>query len=147
MQLENGFQCMMIFVYASSGFVQLPKSLLVIQLYNGRFHTELLRGHAKFTILVQQNICLVRSNIPHVYFEQTKPILPSFERLIHSTDEEVLTDACWDLSYLSDGKIDKIKATIEAGVCRRIFELWDFFFLLFLSPLLGNWTTLLLEMM
>jgi len=45
------------------------------------------------------------------------------ERLIHSNDEEVLTDACWALSYLSDGTNDKIQAVIEAGVCRRLVEL------------------------
>jgi hypothetical protein len=43
--------------------------------------------------------------------------------LIYSTDEEVLTDACWALSYLSDGSNDKIQAVIEAGVCRRMVEL------------------------
>jgi len=44
-------------------------------------------------------------------------------RLIYSTDEEVLTDACWALSYLSDGSNDKIQAVIEAGVSRRMVEL------------------------
>jgi importin subunit alpha-1 len=44
-------------------------------------------------------------------------------RLIYSTDEEVLTDACWALSYLSDGQNDKIQAVLEAGVARRIVEL------------------------
>ncbi|RZS21379.1 hypothetical protein BHM03_00054011 [Ensete ventricosum] len=33
--------------------------------------------------------------------------------LIHSSDEEVLTDACWALSYLSDGTNDKIQSVIE----------------------------------
>ena len=42
---------------------------------------------------------------------------------MHSNDEEVLTDACWALSYLSDGTNDKIQAVIEAGVCRRLVEL------------------------
>jgi importin subunit alpha-1 len=54
---------------------------------------------------------------------QSKPALPALERLIHSNDEEVLTDACWALSYLSDGTNDKIQAVIEAGVCRRLVEL------------------------
>lgn len=61
-----------------------------------------------------------------VYFfpgNQTKPALPALERLIHSNDEEVLTDACWALSYLSDGTNDKIQAVIEAGVCPRLVEL------------------------
>ncbi|GBG63399.1 hypothetical protein CBR_g38022 [Chara braunii] len=60
---------------------------------------------------------------PQPSFEQSKPALPALERLIHSTDEEVLTDACWALSYLSDGTNDKIQAVIDAGVCRRLVEL------------------------
>jgi HEAT repeat protein len=60
---------------------------------------------------------------PQPPFEQSKPALPALERLIHSNDEEVLTDACWALSYLSDGTNDKIQAVIEAGVCRRLVEL------------------------
>jgi len=53
----------------------------------------------------------------------SKPALITLARLIFSTDEEVLTDACWALSYLSDGQNDKIQAVIEAGVCRRLVEL------------------------
>ena len=32
-------------------------------------------------------------------FEQLKDALPALARLVHSNDEEVLTDACWALSY------------------------------------------------
>lgn len=39
------------------------------------------------------------------------------------TPRQVLTDACWALSYLSDGQNDKIQAVIEAGVCQRLVEL------------------------
>lgn len=52
-----------------------------------------------------------------------RPALSALQRLVHSTDEEVLTDACWALSYLSDGTNDKIQAVIEAGVCPRLVEL------------------------
>lgn len=54
---------------------------------------------------------------------QTKPAIPALERLIHSNDEEVLTDACWALSYLSDGTNEKIQAVIDAGPCPRLVEL------------------------
>lgn len=54
---------------------------------------------------------------------QTSPALPVLRQLIDSTDEEVLTDACWALSYLSDGSNDKIQAVIDSGVCRRLVEL------------------------
>jgi hypothetical protein len=43
--------------------------------------------------------------------------------MIYSNDEEVLTDAAWALSYLSDGPNDRIQKVIEAGVCRRLVEL------------------------
>lgn len=57
------------------------------------------------------------------YIYQVRPALSALQRLVHSNDEEVLTDACWALSYLSDGTNDKIQAVIEAGVCPRLVEL------------------------
>lgn len=44
-------------------------------------------------------------------------------KLIYSLDDEVLIDACWAISYLSDGSNDKIQAVIESGVCRRLVDL------------------------
>ncbi|GMI34511.1 hypothetical protein TrCOL_g1265 [Triparma columacea] len=60
---------------------------------------------------------------PQPDFEAVKPCLLTLAQLIYSPDEEVLTDACWALSYLSDGPNEKIQAVIEAGVCRRLVEL------------------------
>ncbi|KAL5700976.1 hypothetical protein ACHQM5_026364 [Ranunculus cassubicifolius] len=84
-----------------------------------------LNEHAKLSML--RNATWTLSNFcrgkPQPPFEQTKPALPALQRLIHSTDEEVLTDACWALSYLSDGTNDKIQAVIEANVCPRLVEL------------------------
>jgi len=60
---------------------------------------------------------------PQPDFNMVRPALPTLAQLIFSPDEEVLTDACWALSYLSDGPNEKIQAVIEAGVCRRLVEL------------------------
>jgi len=60
---------------------------------------------------------------PQPRFDLVSPALPTLARLIYSSDEEVLTDACWALSYLSDGSNDKIQAVIEGGICRRMVEL------------------------
>ncbi|KAJ6683105.1 IMPORTIN ALPHA [Salix koriyanagi] len=84
-----------------------------------------LNENAKLSML--RNATWTLSNFcrgkPQPSFDQVKPALPALARLIHSNDEEVLTDACWALSYLSDGTNDKIQAVIEAGVCPRLVEL------------------------
>ncbi|KAK1584562.1 hypothetical protein Q3G72_034062 [Acer saccharum] len=83
-----------------------------------------LNEHAKLSML--RNATWTLSNFcrgkPQPPFDQVKPALPALAQLIHSNDEEVLTDACWALSYLSDGTNDKIQAVIEAGVCPRLVE-------------------------
>lgn len=64
---------------------------------------------------------------PQPPFEHVSRALPVLSRLIHSPDEEVLTDACWALSYLSDGDNNKIEAVVNtAGVVRRLVELLMF---------------------
>jgi importin subunit alpha-6/7 len=56
-------------------------------------------------------------------FIQIAPALPVLAKLVYSLDDEVLIDACWAISYLSDGSNDKIQAVIEAGIPRRLVEL------------------------
>ncbi|XP_051145286.1 importin subunit alpha-like [Andrographis paniculata] len=90
-----------------------------------------LNEHAKLSML--RNATWTLSNFcrgkPQPAFEQVSPALPVLGQLLNSTDEEVLTDACWALSYLSDGTNDKIQAVIDSGVCPRLVEL-----LLYPSP-------------
>ncbi|CAN4108930.1 unnamed protein product [Withania somnifera] len=84
-----------------------------------------LNEHSKLSML--RNATWTLSNFcrgkPPTPFEAVKPALPILQQLIHMNDEEVLTDACWALSYLSDGPNDKIQAVIDAGVCQRLVEL------------------------
>ena len=54
---------------------------------------------------------------------QIAPALSVLTKLVFSLDDEVLIDACWAISYLSDGSNDKIQAVIESGVVRRLVEL------------------------
>jgi HEAT repeat protein len=86
---------------------------------------EQLKVNSKLSML--RNATWTLSNFcrgkPQPNFDQTKQALPTLARLINSQDEEVLTDACWALSYLSDGTNDKIQEVIQAGVCRRLVEL------------------------
>ncbi|KAL9657710.1 hypothetical protein ABK040_005063 [Willaertia magna] len=52
-----------------------------------------------------------------------KEAIPLLSTLIYESDEDILTDACWALSYLSDGPSERIQAVVEAGVVRRLIEL------------------------
>merc|ERR1740127_157992 len=66
------------------------------------------------------NLCRGKPPPP---FEWVSPALGTLANLIYSSDVEVLTDACWALSYLSDGPAELVSAVIQAGVCRRLVEL------------------------
>ncbi|KAK1353169.1 Importin subunit alpha [Heracleum sosnowskyi] len=85
--------------------------------------------HAKYSMLkigtwALLNFC--RGN-PQPPFDQIKPALPALFRLVHSVHHEVLTDACWALSHLSDGSYERIEAVIEAGFCPRLVQLLGHF--------------------
>eukprot|EP00595_Chromulina_sp_UTEXLB2642_P000224 CAMPEP_0196761652 /NCGR_PEP_ID=MMETSP1095-20130614/962_1 /TAXON_ID=96789 ORGANISM="Chromulina nebulosa, Strain UTEXLB2642" /NCGR_SAMPLE_ID=MMETSP1095 /ASSEMBLY_ACC=CAM_ASM_000446 /LENGTH=535 /DNA_ID=CAMNT_0042111497 /DNA_START=62 /DNA_END=1669 /DNA_ORIENTATION=- len=56
-------------------------------------------------------------------FETIKPALPLVARLLFSQDIETVTDACWALSYLSDGPNKRIEAVLQTGVAPRLVEL------------------------
>ncbi|XP_070296539.1 importin subunit alpha-7 [Salvelinus sp. IW2-2015] len=58
-----------------------------------------------------------------VVLDLVSPCLQVLSRLLFSSDSDLLADACWALSYLSDGPNEKIQAVIDSGVCRRLVEL------------------------
>lgn len=67
------------------------------------------------------NFC--RGKTPQPDWNTIAPALPVLAKLVYSLDDEVLIDACWAISYLSDGSNDKIQAVIEANIPRRLVEL------------------------
>jgi hypothetical protein len=76
------------------------------------------------TLSLQRNGCWTISNLcrgkPPPVWENVAPACPLLARLLFHTDDEILTDACWALSYLSD---INIQGVIEVGIARRIVEL------------------------
>lgn len=69
---------------------------------------------------VLSNLCRGKPQPP---FDLVKPALQTISRLILVQDDGVLEDACWALSYLSDGSNDKICGVIDAGVVPRVVEM------------------------
>ena len=84
-----------------------------------------LHSNSKLSML--RNATWTLSNFcrgkPQPPFEWVSPALTTLGQLIFQLDDEVLTDACWALSYLSDGPNEKIAAVIESGVTMRLVEL------------------------
>jgi hypothetical protein len=82
--------------------------------------------------LSQDNLTMLRnatwtiSNLcrgkPPPRWELIAPALPALVQLIHQVDEEVLIDACWALSYMSEPP-DRIGHLIVAGVLPRLVSL------------------------
>jgi importin subunit alpha-6/7 len=77
---------------------------------------SLLRN-ATWTI---SNLCRGKPAPP---FQLVSVCLKDLARLLYSPDEQVIIDACWALSYLSDGDNVRIQAVMEAEVGLRVVEL------------------------
>jgi importin subunit alpha-6/7 len=63
---------------------------------------------------------------PPPTFAVMKQALPTLAALIHAQDADVLADALWALSYLSDGDNSRLTAVLEAGIIPRVVELLNF---------------------
>jgi len=79
------------------------------------------------TVSMTRNAVWTLSNFcrgkPPPPFEIVSTSLPVLASLLWSPDAEVLTDACWALSYLSDGTDEQVQAVLDAGICSRMVEL------------------------
>ena len=54
---------------------------------------------------------------------QVVKCLPVLAQLLYHDNQNVISDACWSLSYLADGSDKRIQLVIDAGVTLRLTEL------------------------
>ncbi|GIX60599.1 importin alpha, putative [Babesia caballi] len=62
---------------------------------------------------------------PKPIFNDVKQAIPYLAKLLDHADTEVLTDACWALSYISDGNEEHIQAVLDSGAVPRLVQLLD----------------------
>merc|ERR1719273_1660285 len=89
---------------------------------------QLCSQNSKITLL--RNATWTLSNLcrgkPQVPFEPIRATLPILSALLYIPDEEVLTDACWAFSYISDDtgpQNEKISEVIKSGAVPRLVHL------------------------
>ena len=51
------------------------------------------------------------------------PLIPALVFLLNSTDADIVADACWGLSYISDGDDARIQAVVDSGAVPRLVQL------------------------
>lgn len=94
----------------------MPALLAIGQSFNESSRLSIIRN----TTWTISNLCRGKPAPDFAYVQQSLPLLG---RLIFSNDMETITDACWALSYLSDGPNERISAVLQSGVAPRLVEL------------------------
>lgn len=94
----------------------LPALLRIANTFDETTRISLIRN----TTWTISNLCRGK---PIPDFALVRDALPLLSKLLWSTDAETVTDACWALSYLSDGPNDRIGAVLQCGVAPKLVEL------------------------
>jgi hypothetical protein len=87
---------------------------------NGQYSSMTMLRNAVWAL---SNLCRGK---PQPHFDAIKPLIPCLSYLLNLPDEEVLADACWALSYVTDDNTTenkKIQACLDHNVGTRLARL------------------------
>lgn len=96
----------------------MPTLLSIIQ--QGMMSTPVRLSIVRNATWTLSNLCRGK---PAPDWTKVVEALPTLSGLLTCNDKEILTDACWSLSYLSDGPNEHIEDVIRSGVVPRIIQL------------------------
>lgn len=68
---------------------------------------------------------LFRNKNPSAPFDKVKVMLPHLTKLLHHDDNQVVTDAAWAISYVTDDDNVKIQAVIDHGCVEPMVQLLE----------------------
>jgi len=82
---------------------------------------EVSMGFLRNISWTMSNLC--RNKDPPPTMGTIESLLPTICNLLTYGDKHVLSDACWALSYVTDGSNDRIQRVIDAGIVDKLVEL------------------------